>query len=379
MTDTTPRAPTQSVLHAQLRDAGAVFFTRLGREMARHYDDPGAEYRAVRETAGFAERSDRARFRLWGRDPVRMVQGLITNDLQGAPADRAVYAAMLTAKGRMVADLRAIRRTVDGGAEVLLDLGREALEGTREHLRKFVPPLFARWAEATDEVVELGVYGPRARMLLARALGQEVPALAEEQTAELPFAGGSALLVGTRDTGLEEGFDVFVAAGDAPALWDRLREEGAALGARPVGFGTLEVLRIEAGRPRYGADLTEEVIPTEAYEEAGLLQRAISFTKGCYTGQEVIIRIAHRGHVNRHLRGLLLGDAPPPATRTSLFAADGGKEVGWITSPAHSPKLGQTIAMGFVRREVEPGGTVRVGGADGPQATVVTLPFASAG
>src|SRR5687768_6517136 len=198
MTDTTPSAPTRSPLYAQLHDAGAVFFTRLGREMARHFDDPGAEYHAVREAAGFAERSDRARFRLWGRDPVRMVQGLITNDLQGAAADRAVYAAMLTAKGRMVADLRAIRRTVDGGVEVLIDLGREALEGTREHLRKFVPPLFARWSEATDEVVELGVYGPQSRTLLSRALGQDVPGLDEDQLAELAWGSGTVLLVGTR-------------------------------------------------------------------------------------------------------------------------------------------------------------------------------------
>src|SRR5688500_6834949 len=174
-----------------------------------------------------------------------MVQGLITNDLQGAAADRAVYAAMLTAKGRMVADMRAIRRTVDGGVEVLIDLGREALEGTREHLRKFVPPLFARWSEATDEVVELGVYGPQSRTLLSRALGQDVPGLDEDQLAELAWGSGTVLLVGTREAGLEEGFDVFVAAADAPALWDRLRAEGVALGARPVGFGTLEVLRIE--------------------------------------------------------------------------------------------------------------------------------------
>jgi folate-binding protein YgfZ len=142
-----------------------------------------------------------------------------------------------------------------------------------------------------------------------------------------------------------------------------------------VGFDALETLRIEAGRPRYGAELTEEVIPTEAFEESGLMERAVSFTKGCYTGQEVIIRIAHRGHVNRHLRGLLLGDAAPePGTR--LFSPESGKDVGWITSVTHSPLLGQAIALGFVRREMEPGATVRAGLADGAVATVVKLPFA---
>ncbi|HKP77484.1 MAG TPA: glycine cleavage T C-terminal barrel domain-containing protein, partial [Longimicrobiaceae bacterium] len=102
--------------------------------------------------------------------------------------------------------------------------------------------------------------------------------------------------------------------------------------------------------------------------------RAISFSKGCYTGQEVIIRIAHRGHVNRHLRGLLLGDAPAePGMR--LFSPETGRDVGWLTSVTRSPLLGQTIALGFVRREVEPGATVRAGSVDGAKATVAKLPF----
>ncbi len=121
--------------------------------------------------------------------------------------------------------------------------------------------------------------------------------------------------------------------------------------------------------------MTGETIPTEAYESTGMMPRAISFTKGCYTGQEVIIRIAHRGHVNRHLRGLLLGDAPAPAARTPLFHPDTGKEIGWTASAAFSPRMGQSVALGYVRREVAPGGTVRVGSAEGAEATVSGLPF----
>jgi folate-binding protein YgfZ len=179
------------------------------------------------------------------------------------------------------------------------------------------------------------------------------------------------MVAATRYAGLEDGFDLFVAADAAGALWDAL----AAAGARPAGFGVIETLRIEAGRPRFGADLTEDVIPTEAFEEAGLMERAISFTKGCYTGQEVIIRIAHRGHVNKHLRGLLLGDAPAPAPGTRLVNAETGKDVGSLTSVAHSPMLGQAVALGYVRREVEPGAIVHLGTPDGPAATVVRLPF----
>ena len=371
MSETTT-AQAQGGLRPLLERAGAVFGEVAGREVARHYGDGAAEYRAVREAAGIAERGDRARIRLWGKDPARMVHGLITNDLLKAEPGRGVYAAMLTAKGRMVADVRVFRRA-DG--EVLLDLAREALEGTREHLKKFVPPMFARWADATEEVAELGVYGPRSRELLQRVLGAEVPALAEDAFVEPPYSGATLLAAATREAGGEEGFDLFVPAQQAAELWTALVEQGAALGARPVGFGALETLRMEAGRPRYGAELTEETIPTEAYEAAGLMERAVSFHKGCYTGQEVIVRIAHRGHVNRHLRGLLLGDAPAPATRAPLVNPETGKEVGWVTGAAFSPMLGQTIAMGYVRREVGPGAAVRIGTTDGAAARVVNLPF----
>jgi folate-binding protein YgfZ len=353
--------------------AGAAFHEVAGRAVARHYGDGAAEYRTVREAAGMALRADRRRIRLWGRDPAKMVHGLITNDLLGAPADRAVYAAMLTPKGRMIADLRAVRRAAaDGGAEVLLDLAAEALDGTREHLKKFVPPMFARWEEVTDDLAELGVYGPRAREIAGAALGAALPPLEEDGVHEAETDAGPVLVVATREAGLEEGFDLFVPAGGAAGLWRAL----TAAGAQPVGFGALETLRVEAGRPRYGAELTEDTIPTEAYEATGLMPRAVSFSKGCYTGQEVVVRIAHRGHVNRHLRGLLLGDLPAPAAGAALFHPETGKKAGAVTSVAHSPLLGQTVALGYVRREVEPGGEVAVGAEDGPRAMVAALPFA---
>ena len=374
MSDTT-EAPPAAPIRPLLERAGAVFGQVAGRDVARHFGDGNVEYRAVRESAGIAWRGDRARFRLWGKDPARMIHGLITNDLLKAPAGQGVYAAMLTPKGRTIADLRVFRREGTGGPEVLVEVAAEALEGVRDHFKKFVPPMFARWADATDDILALGVYGPRSRELLAAALGADVPALDEDAFVEPEFAGARLLVAATREAGGEEGFDLFVPVNHAAELWRALVERGAEIGARPVGFGALETLRIEAGRPRFGAELTEEVIPTEAFEETGLLQRAISFTKGCYTGQEVIIRIAHRGHVNRHLRGLLLGDAPAPAAGTRLFNPETGKDVGWMTSVAWSPLLGQTVALGYVRREVEPGGVLRAASAEGPEAAVVRLPF----
>ena len=309
-----------------------------------------------------AERGDRARIRLWGKDPVKMIQGLITNDLLKSPAGQGVYAAMLTPKGRTLADLRVFRRELSEGVEVLVELPREALAGTREHLKRMVPPMFAKVADASETIAQLGVYGPDARRIVASVLAAEPPR-DEDAHAEGSFGETPVLVAATRQAGLEEGFDLFRPRRRRGRVWTAL----AGAGARPVGRGALETLRIEAGRPRFGAELTEEVIPTEAFEETGLMGRAVSFTKGCYTGQEVIIRIAHRGHVNRHLRGLLLGEAPAPAAGTRLFNPETGKDVGWMTSVAWSPLLEQTVALGYVRREVEPGGILRAPLDEGPE------------
>jgi folate-binding protein YgfZ len=362
-------ASPESPLRPLQEAAGAAWTEVAGTAVARHYGDQAAEYRAAREAAGIASRDDRARFRMHGKDPVKMLQGLITNDLAKSPSGQGIYAAMLTPKGRTITDLRAFRRELPTGVELLIDVPREALEGTREHFRKFVPPMFARWAEVSDAVRAIGVYGPRAGEIVSTVLGIDPPA-AEDAHLEAEHGGGSILVTRTGYVGVE-GFDLFVPADAAPGLWTALTEAGA----RPIGLGAVETLRIEAGRPRYGADLTEEIIPTEAYEETGLMERAISFGKGCYTGQEVIVRIAHRGHVNKHLRGLLLGDAPAPAPGTKLINPATGKEAGWLTSVAFSPMLGQTAALGYVRRDVEPGAAVRVGDAEGAEARVVRLPF----
>lgn len=323
---------------------------------------PTAEYTAARTGAIVIERDDRVQLRAHGRDPVRMIQGLITNDLAGAPDDRAVYASLLTPKGRMIADLRALRQP-DGS--VLLDLDAGALEGTRAHLKKMVPPLFARFDEPAPRLVTIGVYGPDAAPVLRAALGIDVAAdAAEDRVLRAELDGTPALVMATRYGGVE-GFDLFVEAGRAPAL--RAALIGA--GAKPAGATTLEVLRIEAGRPRWGAELSEERIPLEA----GLLERAISTTKGCYTGQEVIIRILHRGHVNWMLRGLLLGDAPAPAPGTELAVETGGKPVARVTSASASPALGQMVALAYARREVQPGAVLRL--PTGAEARVVELPF----
>lgn len=345
-----------------------------GASVPLDYGDPAAEYRAVRESAGVAERSDLAHLLLRGRDPIRMVQGLITNDLAAAPPNRVVYGAMLTPKGRTIAELRAGAVQGADGIEVRMDLPREVLAAATDHLRRSIPPLYAKWTDVSADVGTLGVYGPRSGELVSAVLG-EVPSLSEDERAESTFDEVAVQLVGTLYAGGEEGFDLTTSAAVLPRLRAALLEAGLSMGVRAVGFSALETLRVEAGHPRGGHELTQETIPTEAFESTGMMERAISFGKGCYTGQEVIIRIAHRGHVNRRLRGVVLPTGALPAEGTRIFHAESGKDAGWTTTAVESPLMGGPIALAFVRREVEPGQPVHVGEPSGRESTVQALPF----
>jgi tRNA-modifying protein YgfZ len=334
-----------------------------------------AEYRSLREAAGFAVRFDRGLIRMWGRDPVRMLNGLITQQVLPEPTGRAAYGAMLTPKGRIITDLRAFVVRRSGAIEVLVDVPIGALAGTRDHLKKFVPPLFARWEDLTGTHTTLGAYGPSAGNILGEILG-DVPRGDEDSFADLEVEGERVIAVRTDELGPGAGWDLLLSNGAAASLWDRFERAIERGDARPVGIRAIESLRVEAGRPRFGRELTEETMPAEAYQTSGLMDRAISFKKGCYTGQEVVVRIAHRGRVNRHLRGLRLGSGEAPAFGTPLLHPESGKQVGWITTSVQSPRLGQTIGLAYLRREIEPGDRVRVGEGEGEAtAEVVELPF----
>ncbi len=312
-----------------------------------------SEYAAARGSAVLVERNDRAFVRVYGRDPVKMVQGLITNDLATASAGRSVYAGMLTPKGKLIADMRVLQR----GPDVLIETDGAALANIMANFKKYVPPLFARAEDVTSQYTMFGVYGPESRALLAPRA--ELPDSIDHTREQ---SDGTVLV--RSDYIDEDGWDIIAQGEGATSI------AAALANVTRASLDTLEVLRIEAGTPRWGAELDENVIPLEA----GLRERMISETKGCYTGQEVIIRILHRGHVNRMLRGALLGSADAPAHDTELFTSD-GKQVGRITSSCVSPRHGQTIALCYARRELVLPVTLRAG-APGVDAQVVTLPFA---
>lgn len=331
-----------------------------------------AEYRATRAAVGIVERTDLAVIRMWGKDPVRMLNGLITNEILNLGMDRAVYGAMLTPKGRMITDLRAALLEVPEGSapEIRIDVPRIALDSVSAHLKKYLPPHFARWSVLEDQTI-LGVYGRSSAEIVALLLGRE-PASEEDAVTRGVYRELPVTALATRMAGEELGFDVFIPNEVLAAAWAEAIDQTLALSGRPLGMRAFEVLRVEAGRPRFGVDMTEDTIPAEALASTGQMERAISFSKGCYTGQEVVVRIAHRGHVNRHLRGIVLTAGAVVESGAAVMRPEDGKEVGRVTSAVASPLARAPIAMAHLRREVEPGELVTV---DGREARVVELPF----
>jgi folate-binding protein YgfZ len=295
---------------------------------------------------------------------------------------RSEYSAVLTPKGKVIADLRAMWGPSPDEEALLLDVPAAAIEPLLAHLKRFVPPRLASIEDITADSGMVTALGPDAADTIAEiVLGSASYVSQIEELAEGDFleadededsddVGGARSEVGKDALRIVRtcyvdvpAWDVFVSAGRFRAVWDRLIEAGAA----PIGAGIWDTLRVEAGRPAYGVDMDESTI----LSETGLVDRAVDPTKGCYTGQEVIVRIRDRGHVNRSLRGLLFMEGSAPKPDTELFHEE--RVVGRITSVVDSPPRGGSIGLGYVHRDVSHGGEVAVGLPAGPPAEVRTL------
>ncbi len=307
-----------------------------------------AEYRAVTESCGLLDRSERGKLALTGAGAKRFLQGQVSNDVEALVPGSGCYAAFLTPKGKMLGDLRIL----DAGEELLLDTERVALQELFNMIRRFSIGYDAQLHKRTLERGLLSLLGPAS----AAVAGVENLKAAEHAHVESEIAG-----VAVRAIRTDLGVDLLSDSGATPALTDALRSRGA----EPVSEAAAECVRVERGRPRYGIDLDHTVIP----QEADLNARAVSFTKGCYVGQETVARLYYRGKPNRSLRGLRLS-APAPADAEITF---GERVVGRLTSIARSPSF-DWIGLALVRREAPPGSEVNVG-ADEVKAVVVTLPF----
>jgi tRNA-modifying protein YgfZ len=312
-------------------------------------DTIAAEYRALREECGLLDRSERGKLALAGAEAKSFLQGQVSNDVEALSPGSGCYAAFLTPKGKMLGDLRIL----DAGDELLLDTERSALQQLFNMIRRFSIGYQVELHKRTLESGLLSLIGPGSEA----AAGVSEP-LEPTEHAHLPveIEGVTARAIRT-----DVGIDLLCAGSDTEALRDALLERGAI----PVSEDAAEIIRIEQGRPRYGVELDDSVIP----QEAGLNARAVSFTKGCYVGQETVARLYYRGKPNRHLRGLRLSAEAAPGD--PIVFED--RQVGVIGSAVSSPELGP-IALALVRREAPPGSTVSVG-TGSTDAAVVELPF----
>jgi folate-binding protein YgfZ len=341
-----------------------------------------ADYRVLLEGCGLVDRSERGKLALTGAGAVEFLNGQVTNELATLRGGEGRYAAFLTHKGKRLGDLRVLAVAGPGDAEepskldagdvsalppdtndvstLLLDTERVALQALFDMIRRFKVGYDVELHKRTLETGLISLIGPGSRQVVARALHASRPVeLPDVEHAHLSaqIAGREVRLVATEQSGV----DLLVAAGDLDAA------RGALLGAgaEVVAQAAAEVVRVERGRPRYGLDLDESTIP----QEAALNERAVSFTKGCYVGQETVARLFYKGKPNRHLRGLRLSEPSQPGQELRL----GERVVGRLTSVVTSPPRGP-IGLALVRREAEPGATVVVGDS-GATAEIVTLPF----
>lgn len=318
-----------------------------GRSVVLAYGSVAAEYEALQTRAALFDRSHRGRVRVTGDKAAEMIAGLVTNDVAGLVPGQGCYAAALTAKGKIIADVRVL---IEEGS-VLVDAPPRAAVAWAAMVKKFVNPRVAPHIDESATLRDLGVFGVNARHVVSTLTGVQAPALAAlapyaHVTVEI--ATHKVLVVKSPDLGVE-GFELFVPAEQFDALW----EKAAASGAVPAGLEAWEIARVEAGRPEWGLDIDDTTIPQEAnFDEL----HAISYTKGCYVGQETVARVHFRGHVNKHLRGIQAAGLDAPPTGATLHDAT-GQQVGDVRSAVRSPRLGG-IALAMIRREVVAGASL---------------------
>jgi tRNA-modifying protein YgfZ len=314
-----------------------------------------ADYDTLLHGCGLLDRSERGKLALTGAGAVEFLNGQVTNELMTLTPGEGCYAAFLTHKGKMLGDLRILLVGAHGETgfpELLLDTERVTLQALFDMIRRFKVGYEVELHKRTLERGLLSLIGPRS---VALAGAESLPEV-EHAHAEIELDG-----LDVRAMRTNVGIDLLCEAADTERLVGTLRDRGA----QPIAEDAAECLRIEHGRPRYGIDLDDSVIP----QEAALNERAVNFTKGCYVGQETVARLFYKGKPNRHLRGLRCSGATTPGEELRL----GERPVGRVGSSALSPRFGP-IALALVRREAELESILDVG-ESGLTAEVVELPF----
>jgi len=338
------------------RAAGARLAEYDGCLLPESFSDLEREYRAARESVALFDANWQAIVTLAGRDRVKYLHNISSNDIKALAEGRGTLALLLTPQGRILAELE-----VYALPEKLLVLShasqRERTVGT---LKKYVIGSQVQIEDVTDHFGCVGVAGPRSSEVVQRACGVAIGELADFSIREAAIDGAACYVVRRSQLG-EAGAEIIAPRAHLATLWQRLLAEVRVAGGEPIGMAAFHALRLEAGAPWFPADFNDGMIPHEAAIET----THVSFNKGCYTGQEIVERVRSRGHVNRKRVPLKFSTVAPPAPGTKLLA--GGAEVGYVTSSAVSPAAG-AIGMGYVRREqFAPGSVVEF---EGGTATV---------
>lgn len=288
------------------------------------------------------------RIRIAGPKAAELVTGMVTNDVSALSPGEGQYAAALTPKGKIIADLRIFAEE----GSLLIDTSVAAAPGWKEMVRKYVNPRIAPYHDVTMELGDFGIFGRSARSVVSRVLDideKDLTALAPYMHLNRPFGDVNVIVARVPEIDLD-GFEIFIPLAAVGALKGKFHSAGVQQGSRE----TWEIARIESGRPQWGVDMDDSTLPQEAnFDELG----AISYTKGCYIGQETVARVHFRGHVNRFLRRLRFVTRPAPPKGAELVD-ESGKVIGEIRSSALSPRFGG-VALGMVRREVLPGTTLQ--------------------
>jgi folate-binding protein YgfZ len=316
-----------------------------------------SDYTALREGAGLWVRDAWRLHRFGGAGRVEFLHKYCTQEVRLEPG-RGAYGCVLTVKGATVGDLWVFIRDED----LLMVTAPAAAAGVAKHLGRYALFDTVSLDDVSDDLSLASVWGPKAGAVVADVLGVEIADALAHSTVD--WQGGE-VVVARNDFADVPGYDLIAARGQSAELHAAL----AAAGAPQVSEEAVEQVRVEAGTPLFGADLTDSTIPIEL----GLTERAISFDKGCYMGQEVIARVTHRGRVNRHLRGLRLAADAPVETPAPLHV--GSKKVGSLTSCVRSPRVGAVVGLGLVHRKHMEAGTELTLGEGGPVAIVCDLPL----
>jgi len=305
------------------------------------------EYSGVRDGgAGLIDLSSRGRLLVGGSEAVMFLNGLITNDMKTLAPNTWMPAAFANVQGRLLAAARIINRK-DG---FLIDTEGVTHDTILKTLERFTLAGDFRLTDVTNETASLSIQGKSAESTMRAVFGDK-STVERQKVVNTKLANGHEVTIIRATHTAEDGFDLFIDVNDAREL----RESLIRAGAENVSLETLETLRIEAGIPRYGIDMDETTVVTEAN-----LDEAVSFTKGCYLGQEIIVRIKHRGHVAKKLTGMILGENAELKQGAKVLSTD-NKEIGRVTSSTFSPRLDRTIALGYIKYDyLAPGTRVRV-------------------